>query len=137
LPDAASKASPTSSKPANKPASSTDNPPPATATDKEIAANQALGQQMAAAAPYNWSGTQWVALNNVVEAESGWNTTATNASSGAYGIPQSLPGSKMAAAGTDWKTDPKTQIKWMLLYIMQKYGSPQAAWDHEQAYGWY
>ena len=61
---------------------------------------------------------------------------AENAS-GAYGIPQALPGSKMASAGADWQTDPTTQIKWGLGYIKSTYGTPCAAWAHEEADGWY
>ena len=69
--------------------------------------------------------------------ESGWNVSATNASSGAYGIPQSLPASKMASAGSDWRTNAATQIKWGLGYIKATYGSPCGAWGHSQATGWY
>ena len=56
---------------------------------------------------------------------------------GAYGIPQALPGSRMASAGPDWQTNAATQIRWGLQYIKSTYGSPCAAWDHEQATGWY
>jgi resuscitation-promoting factor RpfB len=101
------------------------------------AANEQLGQQMAAAQPYNWTGQQWQALLQLWTDESGWSTTATNKDSGAYGIPQALPGSKMASAGSDWETDPATQIKWGLLYILQTYGNPVSALAHENAYGWY
>jgi resuscitation-promoting factor RpfB len=101
------------------------------------AANAALGEQMAAAAPYNWTGAQWTALNNIVMAESGWNQTAENPSSGAYGIPQALPGSKMASAGSNWQTDAATQIAWMLQYIVQRYGTPVTAWQFHLAHGWY
>jgi hypothetical protein len=69
--------------------------------------------------------------------ESGWNVTAANPSSGAYGIPQALPGSKMASAGADWQTNAATQIRWGLGYIKSVYGSPCAAWGHEQVDGWY
>jgi len=69
--------------------------------------------------------------------ESGWNVYAHNASSGAYGIPQALPGDKMASAGADWQTNPVTQINWGLSYIMGRYGSPCAAWGHSESYGWY
>jgi hypothetical protein len=101
------------------------------------AQNQALGKQMAAAQPFNWTGSQWTALNNIVMAESGWNTHATNPTSGAYGIPQSLPGSKMASAGADWQTDARTQIAWMLEYIRSRYGTPLIAWSFHLANGWY
>jgi hypothetical protein len=69
--------------------------------------------------------------------ESGWRVTAENASSGAYGIPQSLPGSKMASAGPDWRTDAATQIEWGLGYIRDRYGSPCGAWGFKQGHGWY
>jgi uncharacterized protein YabE (DUF348 family) len=69
--------------------------------------------------------------------ESGWNTHASNPYSGAYGIPQALPGSKMASAGADWRTNPRTQIKWGLGYIKGRYGSPCGAWAAFQSKGWY
>jgi hypothetical protein len=79
---------------------------------------------------------QYGCLYNLWERESGWVYDAENAS-GAYGIPQALPGSKMASAGADWETDPTTQIKWGLGYIQSTYGDPCGAWDHEEADGWY
>lgn len=69
--------------------------------------------------------------------ESSWRWDAENASSGAYGIPQSLPGDKMASAGDDWKDNATTQIKWGLGYIKDRYGTPKAAWSHSQSTGWY
>ncbi|KJL44942.1 hypothetical protein RR49_00093 [Microbacterium ginsengisoli] len=69
--------------------------------------------------------------------ESGWRANALNPSSGAYGIPQALPGSKMATAGADWRTNGNTQINWGLAYISARYGSPCGAWAHSQATGWY
>jgi hypothetical protein len=86
---------------------------------------------------YGWGGSQFGCLVSLWNAESGWNVYATNPSSGAYGIPQSLPGSKMASAGPDWETDAATQIRWGLGYIAANYGSPCRAWDHEEAAGWY
>jgi|tagenome__1003787_1003787.scaffolds.fasta_scaffold19393602_1 hypothetical protein len=83
------------------------------------------------------SATQYNAFSKIVERESGWNVTATNSSSGAYGLVQALPGSKMATAGADWKSDAKTQIKWGLDYMNSRYGSPSAAWAFWQANGWY
>ncbi|MGW7258484.1 aggregation-promoting factor C-terminal-like domain-containing protein [Streptomyces sp. NPDC054834] len=80
---------------------------------------------------------QFNAFNNIVERESGWNIAATNSSSGAYGLVQALPGSKMASAGSDWKTNAATQIKWGLDYMKSRYGSPAAAWKFWQANGWY
>jgi len=79
---------------------------------------------------YGFGGSsQWNCLNLLWEGESGWNFKAENSSSGAYGIPQSLPASKMASAGSDYRTNPVTQIKWGLNYIKQSYGTPCGAWD--------
>ncbi|MFC6708102.1 hypothetical protein [Flexivirga alba] len=88
-------------------------------------------------ASYGWDQGQMGCLVSLWNRESGWNASAMNASSGAYGIPQSLPGSKMASAGADWRTNPATQIRWGLGYIKSTYGSPCGAWGHSQATGWY
>src|SRR5262249_34397816 len=96
--------------------------------------NAKLGQQMAAAK--GWTGKQWTALNNIAMAESGWRTDAAN-HSGAFGIPQALPASKMASAGADWRTNPRTQIRWMLEYNRSTYGTPERAWQFHLANGWY
>ncbi|MEU9188128.1 transglycosylase SLT domain-containing protein [Streptomyces sp. NPDC048484] len=80
---------------------------------------------------------QYKAFSKIVEHESGWDVDATNASSGAYGLVQALPGSKMASAGSDWKTNAETQIKWGLDYMNDRYGSPAEAWNFWQANGWY
>ncbi|MGW0991882.1 aggregation-promoting factor C-terminal-like domain-containing protein [Streptomyces sp. NPDC002520] len=80
---------------------------------------------------------QFNAFSKIVERESGWNPSATNSSSGAYGLVQALPGSKMSSAGSDWKTNPATQIKWGLDYMNSRYGSPVKAWSFWQANGWY
>lgn len=81
---------------------------------------------------------QFACLDELWNRESGWNTYASNPSSGAYGIPQALPGDKMAVAGADWQTDADTQVRWGVLdYIDPVYGSPCGAWAHEQAQGWY
>lgn len=80
--------------------------------------------------------TEWGCLKDLWQQESSWEYDAENAS-GAYGIPQSLPASKMASAGPDYLTDPTTQIKWGLEYITQVYGTPCSAWGHEEADGWY
>ncbi|MFF7474880.1 transglycosylase SLT domain-containing protein [Streptomyces sp. NPDC008092] len=80
---------------------------------------------------------QFNAFSKIVSHESGWNPSATNSSSGAYGLVQALPGSKMASAGSDWKSNPATQIKWGLDYMNSRYGSPTAAWSFWQANGWY
>jgi hypothetical protein len=86
---------------------------------------------------YGWSSSQFSCLVSLWNQESGWNVYATNPASGAYGIPQALPGSKMASAGADWQTDAATQIRWGLSYIKSLYGSPCGAWGHEEADGWY
>jgi hypothetical protein len=86
---------------------------------------------------YGWSSSQFSCLVSLWNQESGWNVYATNPTSGAYGIPQALPGSKMASAGADWQTDAATQIRWGLSYIQSLYGSPCGAWAHEEADGWY
>jgi hypothetical protein len=80
--------------------------------------------------------TQFSCLDNIWTRESGWRTTAENAS-GAYGIPQALPGSKMASAGPNWQTDAATQVKWGLGYIQGRYGTPCDAWGFWQNNGWY
>jgi len=92
---------------------------------------------MAMLSTFGWSSGQFSCLDPLWSRESGWNPYASNAGSGAYGIPQALPGSKMASAGPDWQTDPATQIRWGLSYIQATYGSPCGAWGHEQGYGWY
>ncbi|MEU8920532.1 transglycosylase SLT domain-containing protein [Kitasatospora sp. NPDC048545] len=76
-------------------------------------------------------------FSNIVFRESSWNPLAVNASSGAYGLVQALPGSKMASAGADWRTNPATQIKWGLTYMNTRYGSPCGAWSFWQAHHWY
>jgi hypothetical protein len=86
---------------------------------------------------FGWSSSQFSCLEPLWEHESGWSVSAGDPSTGAYGIPQAAPGSKMASAGPDWKTNASTQIKWGLGYIKGTYGSPCAAWRHEQADGWY
>ncbi|MFC5908990.1 lytic transglycosylase domain-containing protein [Streptacidiphilus monticola] len=83
------------------------------------------------------SETQYVCFSNIVTRESGWNYTAENAASGAYGLVQALPGSKMASVGADWRTNPATQIKWGLNYMNSRYGSPCGAWSFWQAHNWY
>jgi hypothetical protein len=89
------------------------------------------------AAQRGWGSTQFTCLDLLWTRESGWNYRAANPSSGAYGIPQSLPGSKMASVGANWRTDPVIQIKWGLNYIAERYGTPCGAWAHSQSTGWY
>jgi Transglycosylase SLT domain len=86
---------------------------------------------------FGFSSDQFGCLDSLWTRESGWNPAAQNASSGAFGIPQALPGSKMSTAGADWATNPATQIKWGLGYIQDRYGSPCGAWGHSESYGWY
>jgi hypothetical protein len=86
---------------------------------------------------YNWAPWQFHYLDLLWIRESGWNPYAANPYSGAYGIPQALPGSKMASAGADWRTNARTQIIWGMGYIKSRYGTPWGAWQHELQYGWY
>ena len=90
-----------------------------------------------AASQYGWGADQFQCLDKLWQKESGWNYQAYNASSGATGIPQSLPGSKMATAGDDWETSAATQIRWGLGYIQSAYGTPCSAWSHSQSVNWY
>lgn len=106
-------------------------------TPSNASARQAMSAAKKMAKKYGWSsGAQWNDLVKLWNRESNWQWNAANAS-GAYGIPQSLPGDKMASAGADWRTDAATQIKWGLGYIKQRYGSPSGAWGHELNVGWY
>lgn len=97
--------------------------------------NVKIGEQLAS--NRGWTGEQWYCLYQLWQRESGWNTTSGNSSSGAYGIPQALPGSKMASAGSDWATNPTTQINWGLGYIAGRYSAPCDAWASSQSRGWY
>ena len=96
---------------------------------------QAIAYEMVTAR--GWGDGEFSCLVALWNKESGWRVNAYNASSGAYGIPQSLPGSKMASAGADWETNPATQISWGLGYIGGRYGTPCGAWGHSQSVGWY
>lgn len=86
---------------------------------------------------YGWSPAQMPCLVELWNKESHWDAFAENAASGAYGIPQALPASKMASAGPDWRTNAATQVRWGLEYIEETYGSPCGAWSHSVATGWY
>jgi hypothetical protein len=90
-----------------------------------------------ASARYGWGAGEFGCLDALWQKESGWSYRAANPSSSAYGIPQALPGSKMATEGGDWRTNPLTQIEWGLGYIERSYGSPCAAWSHSQSSNWY
>ncbi|MFG2005690.1 hypothetical protein ACGFNU_41735 [Spirillospora sp. NPDC048911] len=99
-------------------------------------ANKLLARAMMAR--HGWrQATQYRCLEQLWARESGWNEHSHNASTGAHGIPQALPGSKMGSAGPNWQSNPRTQIKWGLRYVKYRYGSPCAAWGHFQAAGWY
>ena len=90
-----------------------------------------------AASQYGWGGDQFQCLDKLWQKESGWNYQAVNSSSGATGIPQALPGSKMATAGADWQSSAATQVRWGLDYISRGYGTPCSAWSHSQSVNWY
>jgi hypothetical protein len=116
-------------------ASASPAPSPAPASPVPSGSPQQIAMGMLGS--YGWSSGQFSCLDPLWNQESGWNVYATNPSSHAYGIPQALPGWKMASAGPDWQTDAATQIRWGLGYIKGTYGSPCDAWAHEQADGWY
>jgi hypothetical protein len=103
-------------------------PPPDPGSAQSIALNMLSS--------FGFASSQFPCLDDLWNQESGWRWNAENAS-GAYGIPQALPASKMASAGADYLTDPTTQIRWGLGYIQSVYGTPCGAWDHEEADGWY
>ncbi|MEU6806699.1 transglycosylase SLT domain-containing protein [Streptomyces neyagawaensis] len=109
-------------------ASSLDDAP--TQSSYSVAEVQAMAKAVVAS-------DQWTCFSNIVNHESTWNYKAVNPSSGAYGLFQALPGSKMSSAGSDWQTNPATQIKWGLNYMESRYGSPCEAWSFWQANHWY
>jgi hypothetical protein len=96
---------------------------------------QAIAFQMVA--DRGWPTSEFDCLVALWNRESHWNVYSNNTSSGAYGIPQALPGSKMASVADDWATNPATQIIWGLGYITGRYGTPCGAWSHSQSSGWY
>ncbi len=110
---------------------------PAMAEKVELSAGDPRDIARALMPRFGFSSDQFGCLESLWMRESGWNPSAENPSSGAYGIPQSLPGSKMASAGSDWRTNPATQIEWGLGYIRDRYGSPCGAWGHSESHGWY
>ena len=123
-------------------------PPPAPTAKKSGGSNYAVpaatadpGSAKAIAADIvaarGWGREQFDCLVALWNKESGWRVNAQNPSSGAYGIPQALPGSKMASAGADWQTNPATQITWGLGYISSRYGTPCGAWQSSVDRGWY
>ncbi|MQS39404.1 lytic transglycosylase domain-containing protein [Streptomyces katsurahamanus] len=97
----------------------------------ETASAQAIAKKMIG------DEAQYNCFSKIVTHESNWDVNAQNPSSGAYGLVQALPGGKMASAGSDWQTNPETQIEWGLDYMKDRYGSPCAAWSAWQTQGWY
>ena len=108
---------------------------PSVDVNVDPASAQGIARTMMAA-NYGWGDDQFACLVSLWNRESGWRVNAAN-SSGAYGIPQALPGSKMASAGADWETNPATQIAWGLGYISGRYSNPCGAWAHSESSGWY
>ena len=104
--------------------------------DPDTTAPKEIARQMAQNL-YGWGSDQFTCYDNIIMRESMWDPTAANPTSSAYGIPQALPGNKMASEGADWKTNPVTQIKWGLKYIKSTYGTPCQAWSFKAAKGWY
>lgn len=126
----------------NQPASRSDNrgpgggtAPPAPPDCNAYSGNRQIGCTLTLAAGFSMQDV--ACLVSLFNRESGWNPKARNPSSGAYGIPQANPGSKMASFGSDWQTNPVTQIKWGLSYIKGRYSTPCGAWSHSQSTGWY
>jgi hypothetical protein len=115
-------------------------PKPTTRAAVPAGCSQYTGNQLIACQllpSFGFATSEMAALVPMWTRESGWSVSAQNPSSGAYGIPQALPGSKMATVAADWRTNPATQIKWGLGYIKDRYGTPSAAWAFWQANGWY
>jgi resuscitation-promoting factor RpfB len=108
---------------------------PSSGSPVPVGEAQQIAKQLVTAR--GWDGTQFGCLVDLWERESHWNVHAGNPVTGAYGIPQALPGSKMATAGPDWQNNATTQIKWGLGYIASRYGTPCSAWAHSQSTGWY
>ena len=106
---------------------------PGAGTDPDSA--KAIARSMMAG--HGWGDSEFTCLESLWTRESNWNYQAENASSGAYGIPQALPGSKMSEVADDWATNPTTQITWGLNYISGRYGTPCSAWAHSESVGWY
>jgi hypothetical protein len=107
------------------------------APGSSAASAQAWARAQLAGGAYGWGIGQFPPLLSLWNQESGWRWNADNPSSGAYGIPQSLPADKMASAGADWRTNAATQMRWGMAYIRSVYGSPSGAWAHEVSHNWY
>lgn len=107
------------------------------ASTKVLSPNQARALARSMVAERGWDVSQYECLDKLWTKESNWRVTAANPTSSAYGIPQSLPGSKMGSVAADWRTNARTQITWGLKYISGRYGTPCGAWGHSTARGWY
>ncbi|PZE85169.1 hypothetical protein DEI91_06985 [Curtobacterium sp. MCBD17_032] len=111
------------------------------AAEAQARANTPAGAKSVAASmassEYGWGADQFRCLDSLWTKESGWDYHAVNPDGGATGIPQALPGSKMATVAADWRTNASTQITWGLRYIDASYGTPCSAWSHSQAVNWY
>lgn len=108
-----------------------------TTHSREVSMEDPRAMARALLPEFGFADSQFNCLDMLWIRESNWRWDADNPTSSAHGIPQALPGSKMATAGADWETNPETQIKWGLGYIKNRYGSPCAAWGHSQRVGWY
>lgn len=108
-----------------------------TTHSRQLSTEDPRGIARALLPEFGFADSQFGCLDSLWTRESGWRWNADNPSSSAYGIPQALPGSKMASAGADWETNPETQIRWGLGYIAGRYGTPCAAWGHSERVGWY
>lgn len=133
-PAAASVAAPAATVPATT-VPATTAPPAAVTPDTGPAAARRIARAMLGR--FHWSRRQFWYLNKLWNRESGWRVHAYNRRSGADGIPQAVPGSKMASAGPHWRSSARTQIRWGLRYIRRRYGTPERAWGHEVHAGWY
>jgi len=102
-----------------------------TTTDPRDIARQIMANK------YSWGEDQFSCYNSIIMRESKWIVSADNPHSSAFGIPQALPGNKMAAFGADWRTNPATQIRWGLDYVHVRYGTPCGAWSFKRGHGWY
>lgn len=123
-----------SAPPPETPAQPTPEPLPVVAVDDPAGAQSYAAGRMSA---FGWGAGEFPCLVNLWNRESGWRASADNPYSDAYGIPQALPGSKMAGAGADWRTNYRTQIEWGLGYISGRYGTPCGAWEHSERNNWY
>jgi len=110
---------------------------PAVGGQESLSAQDPQAIAQALLPTFGFDSSQMSCLVPLWMGESGWRVTAENTSSGAYGIPQALPGSKMGSAGADWRSNAATQIEWGLGYIRDRYGSPCGAWGFKQGHGWY